>query len=155
MNGRRPGAAAVRSLVVLALLLGVLAMHGLSMGHDSRSMAAEMSSPATTEISMSVRAVDAMLMPVTDVVDVAAADLVADVQGSMPGPVQGHLAHLGAGCVAVLTGALTLMLLLLALRRGSQVELYRSPPLAGVVRRPVRAAPAPRPSLTTLCLSRT
>lgn len=128
MDMRRPLGGGTRMLGVLALLLGVLAMHGLSLGHDPSSMrseislSSEMSMPSTTE---------------------------------MPMPAQGHLAHLGVVCVAVLTGGLSLMLLLLALRRRGQIELYALPRLTGISRRPARAAPPARPSLTTLCLSRT
>ena len=147
MHGRRPRAAAVRMLGVFALLLGVLSMHGLSMGHDPSSMSAEMSMPAQPGMSVP--------MPATEALSAVGAELAAVVQGSMPAPVQGPLAHVGAVCVAVLTGGLSLTLMLLALRRSGRVASYDVPLLAAVVRRPARAAPPPRPSLTTLCLSRT
>jgi len=121
-------------LALLAVLLGVLALHSESTGHDMH--------PAGSSMSASV-----------DVSTAAAAGLAAPVVATLSASTHGGLldcALLAMACV------LLLVLVVLVLFRRPPASRRRSlePPAALLGLATARTAPVPRPSLTLLSIRR-
>lgn len=135
----------VRALTAVWLLGGVLAMHALTVNHDSAMMAM----PAASVVMSSAGAHDEMPVHVTVEPDRAPA-------GPTLASTGGH--HLGEVCVAVL--AVSLMLLGLALTCAWLRSARSAPWLPGVLPvqlslLPGRSPPWLTPSLSKLCVLRT
>lgn len=139
------GSAALRLLGIFALLAGLLVMHGLTGGHDmSMAVMTGSGSPeANAAASVPTGPSPAAAMATTDSV----------VSLRAPGSDPGH--DMGPVCLAILTGLLVLLLVLLRLRGAHPT----SRPAACAVQRIGRGrAPPPqpylRPSLSKLRVAR-
>lgn len=132
------GATALRALVVVLLLAGVLAMHAVGAGHAA--------DPVPGLAGPGAHAMDVGSMDAAQGDTPAAAAGDADGGGGMP--------HLVTVCIAVLTGGLGLVLLLVLARGIGRTTTPRLPrtSLPAVA---AQAPPARPPSLVTLCISRT
>lgn len=139
--GRR---ALTRALAVLAVLLGLLAMHGLASTHHAVAATGQHSAAAVASPADEAVAHHAPAAAVVHDGAALAAPAGADCGGDCP--------DLGVLCVAVLlTGA---ALALLARRRSSPLLLAPARPLAPTRAPPGRLARGPDP-VKELCISRT
>ena len=136
-NPRRPSVRAL--LLVLVLLGGLFAMHGLTAHHSTSLVAAH----GTSDAAAGTMSMTALTPPSSDAVS-------AD-----RGPGGGHQPQLGAEtCLAVLAAAITLLLLFGACgwRPGGVLVALRAASRHRLIPRPPRAL---TPSLAQLCVLRT
>lgn len=154
-SGQRPDRrTAARFLVAAALMLGMIAMHGLTMPPMSAAAMPASASPAVADVATTIGVAAAALHPVGHD-DAAAMAAFADIGMPMPG---GHPGHgVMDLCLAILAGlgSLALLAAALARRRHTSVIPVRS---AIPSTRWVQVSGARRrlaPSITTLCVSRT
>lgn len=136
--------AATRALAVLAVLLGMLAMHGLASTHHAAAATTAAQHPPAPADSSSVQRHAAGAAVVHDNADVLAAP---------DGPACGEdCSDLALLCVAVLTGAA--LALLMARRRPSPLLVAPARGRAPAPAPPVGHARGPDP-VRELCVSRT
>lgn len=145
MDTTAPGArAATRTLAVLAVLLGLLAMHGLASTHHAAA--------ATTAAQHHPAPADASAVQ-HHAAGAAVAHDEADVLAAPSGPACGEdCPDLALLCVAVLTGAA--LALLMAHRRSSPLLVSPASPHVPAPLPPVRHTQGPDP-VRELCVSRT
>lgn len=136
----------VMQLAVLALLAGLLAMHGFTFGHTAPLAGGHAEGGTGTPTRVAADASPIVTVPAT-----------VPATGTCDGDCDGHGSnHLGAACVAVLGLGLVTLLLARAHRAIRQLSGRWHPPR-------VEARPQPRrrpvllraPSLASLCVLRT
>jgi hypothetical protein len=151
---RRDRRTAARLLIAAALMLGLFAMHGLTMPPMSMTAAAMPTSASSAVADVATIGVAAAALHPVEHAAAAVMAAFADIGMPMPG---GHPGHgVMDLCLAILAGLAALALLAAALaRRHSSVMSARS------ATRPTdrvhvwRARRRLAPSITTLCVSRT
>ena len=129
-----------RLLLLAAVILGVLAMHGLTTAHGDLP---------TTQVSGH---------PVAEMTHAAATGAVVSAEPDPGDPGQhpaGASHHLGDICLAVLCGALAYAVMLAALQgRATVAGLHTRAAMSALLRLTRRRSPSSAPSLSALCLLR-
>ena len=139
--------AATRALAVLAVLLGLLAMHGLASTHHAAASTAPHAAQADVAPAAEVEGAHHHALAMS------AAEHDAVALAADPGaPCDETCPDLAVLCVAVLTGAA--LALLLARRSSSPLLLAPASPRVPAPAPPVRHARGPDP-VRELCVSRT
>lgn len=143
--------AATRALAVLAVLLGLLAMHGLASTHHAAAASAPSALPHAAQADAAPAAeVDGVH---DHAFSTSSAEHDAVALAADPGATCDQTCpDLAVLCVAVLTGAA--LALLLARRRSSPLLLAPARPRAPAPAPPVRQARGPDP-VRELCVNRT
>jgi hypothetical protein len=151
---RRDRRTAARLLIAAALMLGLFAMHGLTMPPMSMTAAAMPTSASSAVADVATIGVAAAALHPVEHAAAAVMAAFADIGMPMPG---GHPGHgVMDLCLAILAGLAALALLAAALaRRHSSVMSARSATRPTDRVHVSRARRRLAPSITTLCVSRT
>jgi hypothetical protein len=150
-----------RAFLALALLLGVFAMHGLTVNHGSGGLphphghdSSLPQAPGTQVVASGGGSATDTSLVGTGLTDPVASEVIDDVVVTLVAGMPRHQHHDGDGCLAILTASTLLLLLVkIVARWGVGPPPWLLPLLQG---RTSRGPPRPlRPSLIALCTLRT